>query len=121
MAYYQNNINISGALSFTGAIVAPQITATENNYNIAGENDSSIFYISSNNPGNEIRGLTAPTSATDQVRRYINTGGVNIKFTNNSGFATAANRMILGGNVILSTNDTIVVVYDQIVQRWRLW
>lgn len=93
-----------------------QITANQNNYDIAGNNALRL----STDASRTITGLNG--GASGRFLYILNVGSNNIVLANQSASSSAANRMIsyTGANLTVATNEIVKLIYDSTTARWRI-
>lgn len=109
---------IQAGLGFkwAGVNTPSQYSANQNNLSLS---TSITTYRISSDAARDITGI----STVSEGRFYIfhNVGSFTITFKNESSSSTAANRFSFGQDIPLPAGGTLVMVYDNTTQRWRLW
>lgn len=111
-------INIPGKMSFGHALQPPIITATVNDYNPTGKDDTILMLLTSSGNYN-ITGIVAPSPKSTQLLCIFNIGTNNLTLNNNDAASLADNRILLGGAKTVQTNEGIFLIYDDIYSKWR--
>jgi hypothetical protein len=100
-----------------GNIITPlQFTATVNNFAPEGIAQANVLRLSSNGS----RALTGIAGGVDgRVLAVMNVGSNDIDLENEGGTSTAANRFKLTGNITISPDSSVLLMYDGGSSRWR--
>lgn len=108
---------IPKALALTGELVAPQITANQDNYAPSGLGIASYLLVNSSGAFN-ITGIGS-TQPGRELRVY-NTGASNITLKNQDAASTATNRILgtAGADVVLTPNRGVLLWYSPSITRW---
>lgn len=101
------------------------VTGSQNNFNPTGLDVSGILYLTANADLN-ITGIvptTTPTGNDGRILAVFNVDSADtITLVNQSASSTAANRMSLGTDVVLTPNGPgIWLIYDTNISRWRVF
>lgn len=108
----------TGTISFGGDLTPPNITGNTNNYSPTGLSTCNFLRLSTTGNFN-ITGLLAPATAVNQGIFICNVGTNNFILKNQDAGSTAANRFLLGGDRTIQADEGLMVIYDQVSQRWR--
>lgn len=111
------NTLVPGGLSLTGGINPTTIGANQNDYNPAGLAMATGLRLSASGAYN-ITGLAG--GSLGRVVTIMNAGSNAITLTNEDTASNAANRFALGANLTLGANQSAMLIYDLIAQRWRV-
>lgn len=114
-----------GPAAFCTTITPATLAANVNNYD---PGDGECYRLSASGARRDITGL-APTGGNDDGAgngrkvTFINVGAEDIRFINQSGSSTAANRFLneSGTDFTISTNESGDAVYDPVTLRWRMF
>lgn len=112
-------ITMSGVWNITGVLAAPIFAVDQNNYSPVGFVDNTIIKVSST-ANRDITGFAAPGIGESPIKTICNVGSNNIRLINNSILSGAANRILLSNNETLNPNESAIIWYDQVSQRWRM-
>ena len=113
------DITFEGAMSFGNALQPPQITGHQNDYNPVGLQETILILL--NSSGNfSVTGLQKPVPDGTRVIYIFNIGANNIVFKDNDAGSLAANRILLGANKTVQNGEGLILIYDNISQRWRV-
>lgn len=107
---------ITAALLLQGVIDSASLGATQNNYAPTGIATASWIRLTSS-VDVDITGLT--TGASGRTIALVNIGSFNITLKDESGSSTATNRFALNGDIVLSPDTGVIIIYDNTTQRWR--
>lgn len=108
---------INGLISNTGFGTPPTITVDQNNYNPAAMIGLNTCRIAASDPVS-ITGFVPGTTASRQLN-FTNIGTNPIRFTNEDGASTAANRFGFGSDAFLYEGESLIILYDSTTSRWR--
>lgn len=112
-------MDLQSGFKLSTDVVAPQITSNQNNYNPASFWGATLLKISSN-AARDITGLSATGGGGDGKFIVIQNTGVNIiTLKNQSTSSTAANRFSFGQDITLAGDQSITLLYDGTVSRWK--
>jgi len=122
-----NTVTISGLMSssdeeFTNVITPSILTATADDYEPTGWDDSHLVRQDINANNREISGLKAPDPARYIVKRINNISTSNdLRFLHDDGGSDAENRMLLrdNGDRAIKPNETAEFYYDVAQSRWK--
>ena len=122
-----NTVTISGLMSssdeeFTNVITPSILTATADDYEPTGWDDSHLVRQDINANNREISGLKAPDPARYIVKRINNIStGNDLRFLHDDGGSDAENRMLLrdNGDRAIKPNETAEFYYDVAQSRWK--
>lgn len=104
-------------LRVTGLLTPASISTSQNNYAPTGWSTAGIVRINAT-ATLDITGFAAPASDGEvKTLVFIGTGTVTLK--DESGSSTAANRLAATADIIVTTDDVIVIQYDVTSTRWR--
>ena len=109
------NLTLPRALSLTGAISPPQITANQNDYAPSGLSTASTLRLSTD----ASRNLTGIAAGADGRTIIIHNVGAQSLVLKNDVTSTAANRLVLGADTTLTADTSITLRYDGTSSRWR--
>ncbi len=114
----EGNIIVSGTISYedSATLSPPQITTNQNDYFPDGLHTSAILRLDSSGIVN-ITGFKAPVKA--QQITVFNVGGFGIRLKINDANSLAENRLIIGGDILLQENESVILIYDIVDNRWR--
>lgn len=111
-----------GRLVFDNEIVPTALASNTNNWNPSGLADANVIRASSSSDVN-LTGITAPSDDVSQVLLLANVGSNNITLidqdSNSAIFSSAANRFALGRDIILRSEESCKLWYDQSDNKWR--
>jgi len=119
-----NTVTISGLMSssdeeFTNVITPSILTATADDYEPTGWDDSHLVRQDINANNREISGLKAP----DPARYIVNNISTSndLRFLHDDGGSDAENRMLLrdNGDRAIKPNETAEFYYDVAQSRWK--
>ena len=108
-------MNLGGGLILSGDQSPAQITANTNNYAPANFDTTSILRLSTD----ASRDLTGIAGGSDGRVLTIMNVGSNPLVLKNDVTSTAANRFLLGADLTLAANQSLMLVYDSSSSRWR--
>src|SRR4051794_21277672 len=111
------NLTLPRALSLTGILSPPQITANQNDYNPAGLASASVLQLNSDASRN-LTGLAG--GAEGRVVALLNIGGQPIALNDESASSSAANRFTIGATLTIAAKQAAMLRYDGSAARWRL-
>lgn len=122
-----NTVTIAGLSNtvdneFTNIITPATLTATADNYEPTGWDDSHLVRQDINANNRQISGLKAPSPAKYTIKRINNLSGANdLRFLHEDGGSDAENRILLrdGANKSIKPNETAEFYYDVIQSRWK--
>lgn len=108
-----DDVDIINRLSLDKADVASSATIN------ALTNSKSFIRITGSTP-TTINGIAAPASGIEKVLLIANVTNTTVTLTNQNGSASAADRIITlsGASVVLSPNQSVVLIYDTTQTRW---
>lgn len=109
-------VYITGYPILNATATPAQITADQNDYNPSGI-DGGVLRVSSDASRN-ITGLAGGT--TYRVMVLMNVGSFNIVLKDESTSSSTANRFALLNDFTLLPDSAAILVYDDVVTRWRL-
>jgi len=113
---------ITGSFILASVITPPEITADVDDYNPSGLTTASWVRISSDGD-KDIRGIDSTDIIHGTLIVFTNINPEKddkIKFKNNDGNSLAANRFFFAGDVNVRGNESITLIYDGVISRWRL-
>jgi len=112
-----SGISVSGQVLFN-AIITATINANTNDWNPTGLSTCNTIRVNCNGAFN-LTGIVAQPEGT--VIILTNTNTVNtMTIVNNSLSSAGANRFLMGANVVLVANQSCMIQYDALNQRWRM-
>lgn len=122
-----NTVTVADLMSasdeeFTNVITPPILTATANNYEPTGWEDSHLVRQDIDANNREIGGFKAPDPARYIVKRIANISLVNdMTFLHDDGGSDAENRILLrdNGDRSIRPNETAEFYYDVVQSRWK--
>lgn len=114
----EGNIIVSGTISYenSATLSPPQITVNQNDYFPDGLHTSAILRLDSSSVVN-ITGFQAPEKA--QQITVFNVGNSGIRLKINDANSLAVNRFLIGGDILLQENESVILIYDIVDTRWR--
>lgn len=107
---------ITAALLLQSVISPTSLGASANNYSPTSMSTSSWLRLTSSLDV-DITGLA--TGASGRTVAIVNIGSFNITLKNASGSSTATNRFAFAGDIVLTPNTGVILIYDNTTQRWR--
>lgn len=111
------DLTVTGAVAFSGAITPAQITANENNYNPTGLSAAVTLRLSTD-ASRDITGLSGGSSGRLIIIR--NVGSFNLVLKDESASSTAANRFALFEDITLQPDQVTLLEYDDTGSRWMV-
>lgn len=108
--------DLQGALLLSGVISPSQITSNQNDYAPTGFSAASTLRLASDASRN-ITGIAG--GAAGRTIIVHNVGSQSIVLTNQDTGSSAANRLLLAGDVTLAADTSITLRYDGASSRWR--
>lgn len=122
-----NSVTIAGLMSasdeeFANVITPPTLTATADNYEPTGWENSHLVRQDINANNREISGLKAPNPPKYIVKRINNISTNNdLRFLHDDGASDAENRFLLrdNGDRSIKPNETAEFYYDVVQERWK--
>lgn len=109
------NVALAHGLALTGVVVAPPITADQDNYAPTGFASASVLHVSADAP-RSLSGLVG--GAEGRIVSLVNTGSQPIQLLDESAGSMAANRFMLGGDLVMAGKRAAVLRYDSTAARW---
>ena len=104
----------------TSFITPAALTASTNDYTVAGGDDVMVWRVSSTGAVN-LTGMAAPPAGTSPLRILRNVGANNITFQKQSVLSVAANRFDFPpATIALQGGGWRMMFYDQTSQRWAV-
>lgn len=100
-------------------VTEPQLTANQNNFPLAP--GFALHRFTTDGVARTITGFAG--GAPGRVKFFCNAGGgANITLNNQDAASSAENRIITGtgGNVAITPDQLVYLIYDNTSQRWRL-
>jgi hypothetical protein len=111
---------IEGQISFAASLTPSQLTGDVDNYNPSGLGSTNFLRLETDGGNYTISGIVAPNPVVNQGIFIVNIGSTgNIQLLNNNSSSTAENRFLIGGNKTIQDDEGIMLIYDDISQRWR--
>ncbi len=108
-----------GHLALVQDITPTQITADQNNYAPTGIDKAAVVRLSSD-ASRTITGIAKSTASDGDVLTLINVGSNDIILSDENVLSTDVNRFVFGGgDVTLSADTSITLIYDDTSNRWR--
>jgi hypothetical protein len=113
------DITFEASMNFGDALIAPIITSTQNNYAPIGLQETIVLDISSD-ANRTITGIEAPNPIGTRVLYVFNIGTNNIVFKDNDSGSLPANRILLGANKTVQSDEGLILVYDNLEMIWKV-
>jgi len=104
-------------LTLSGVVSPSQITGNQNNYSPTGLANASTLRLTTD-ASRTLTGLAG--GAKGRVMIVENVAANPIVLANQSASSTAANRFLLGADVAIPADRSVVLRYDATTSRWRL-
>ena len=111
-------VSFGSDFSFSSSITPPTLTAGVDDYNPAGLETCNFVRLSSTT-NVSITGLVEPNPPRNQALFLCNVGSSNITIANESTASIAGNRFLIGGNKTLQRDEGVLLIYDDVSERWR--
>ena len=118
VAIGEGNVSIAGTISYedSATLSPPQIVVNQNDYFPDGLHESAILRLDSSGVVN-ITGLKAPDKAQQITLFNVGSSGIRLKI--NDANSLAENRFLIGGDILLQQNESVILIYDIVDNRWR--
>lgn len=107
---------LSGSIAFSGDISPAQITADQNDYNPTGLSSASTLRLDTD-ASRTITGLQG--GADGRIIIIHNIGSNNLILADENTSSAAANRFAFTTDVVLQTDNGLIIQYDSTSSRWR--
>lgn len=115
---YSGSSSWSAAMRATGVITPTALTGTVNDYNPAGLGTANVIRQDGGASDRTVTGLAAQPDGT--LINFINIGSTNnITLANQNAGSLSANRFLIGSDVVLAPNKSLVLRYDVTTGAWR--
>jgi hypothetical protein len=111
------NLSLPRGLALTGVIAPATITANQNDYTPAGIGTAAVLQLATDAARN-LSGLAG--GAEGRVVSIVNVGSQPLTLLDDNAASSAANRLVLGGNLTLGTRQAAMLRYDATASRWQL-
>ena len=102
----------------TGDITPTPLAGNVNDYSPAGFATASVLRIDGGTADRIISGLGTGTDGDLKLLQNVGTTNA-LLLPNQSPLSSAAGRFVLGGDMTLLPAETVAILYDATVQRWR--
>lgn len=102
---------LKGRVTLANPIYPPTIASDQDDYDPTGFTNTNAMYLQSDGD-RSITGLQAPVPAAAQVIWIFNYGSNNITLKDDDSGSLAPNRLLLGANKTLQSNESISLIYD---------
>ena len=121
IATFDNDgLNVVGELhtSLLNTISPASFSTQQDDYNPTGWDKAQVVRLTTG-ANADVTGFSA--TVTDKMKYIINIGSNNVILKHQDGNSSAANRIIISGDVdlVLQPNDSVGLVYDSVAARWR--
>ena len=103
---------------FDKVITPTTLSGNTNNYNPTGLSTASVIRISAST-NISLTGIQAPSPATNKTIFLINVGSGNVLLVRNNPASLAANQFKNNNDIMLNSNETVILWYDIVTQAWR--
>ena len=116
------DLSVTVEQELTNIVTPPTLTATADNYEPTGWEDSHLVRQDIDANNREISGLKAPNPAKYVIKRINNLSTSNdLRFLHEDGGSDAENRILLrdGADKSIKPNETAIFYYDVIQQRYK--
>lgn len=111
-------IQIIQSLSFGSPLTPATLSVNTNNYVVTDLDKTVILRISASSNVN-ITGLVPADITKTQMLLVTNISTKQITIVNNSGLSLSQNRFLTGTSKNLQLDESILLFYDTVSQRWR--
>lgn len=111
-------VAVTNSFDLQGTISPASIGSDQNDYDLGDGGAAAIARLTSSAAVNTT-GLTG--GRPGRVLAINNIGSFNITLKNEDAASTAANRFALGGDIILSAGNGVILIYDATSSRWRYY
>lgn len=108
--------DVQQAIKWSGDISPSQITADQNDYAPTGFSTSAVLRLDLD-ADHSITGIAGGSDGLVKIIHNISTHVLTL--VNQSASSTAANRLLLGGDITLNPDTSITLQYDSTSSRWR--
>lgn len=112
------NVAFEGQLAFAGSLTET-ITGRQDNFNPSGLANANFIRLDGGSSSRVITGIAAPNPVVAQSIFFCNVGSSNITFRDDDSRSTDVNRLLLGANRTLNSDEGIQLIYDDVNLRWR--
>lgn len=109
-----------GSLVTNGILIPAALTTNTNDWNPAGLS-SCMFLRASATTNVSLTGIQAPNPASNLVIFLLNLGSGNINILRNNAGSSVGNRFINNNDVLLNTNECVIMMYDSTSLGWRIF
>lgn len=109
-------LDVNGSVAYSADISPAAIGADVIDYAPTGHATATLFRLTANTPNN-VTGLAG--GADGRIVHLVNIGPGTLTLTNQDAASAAANRFLLGANLTLAANQSVVLAYDSTSSRWR--
>lgn len=109
-------VDVSQAMKLSGDISPTQITSSQNDYAPTGFSTSAVLRLDLD-ADRSITGIAGGADGLVKIIHNISTHVLTLK--NQDAGSSAANRLLLGGDVTLNPDTSITLQYDSTSSRWR--
>lgn len=107
---------LASLFSLTGDITPSQITSNQNDYNPTSLSTASVLRLSSD-ASRDITGLQGGSDG--RILVLMNVGAQNIVLKDENASSTAGNRFALTGDITMTPDLSVWLIYDSTSSRWR--
>lgn len=107
----------SGLVSLAGVLTPSQITVNQDNYAPTNGAINTVWRLATDASRN-ISGISIGQTS-GRLLMLLNTGSFNIVLLNATG-STAANQFDIGINTTMQPKDSMLLIYDGTISRWKL-
>ncbi len=105
---------------FSGVLSPPSLSATTHNYNPTGLSTCNVLRLSATTDIS-LTGIQAPSPSVNQFILLVNLGTGNINILTNNAGSSAGNQFINNNDVLLNTNESVIMMYDATSAGWRIF
>jgi hypothetical protein len=111
---------IEGQISFAASLTPSALTGDVDNYNPNGLGSTNFLRLQTDGGNYTISGIAAPVPVVNQGIFIVNIGSTgNIQLLNNNSSSDTGNRFLIGGNKTIQDDEGIMLIYDDVSNRWR--
>ena len=111
---------IEGQISFAASLTPSALTGDVDNYNPSGLGSTNFLRLQTDGGNYTISGIAAPVPVVNQGIFIVNIGSTgNIQLLNNNSSSDTGNRFLIGGNKTIQDDEGIMLIYDDVSNRWR--
>lgn len=108
--------DIRSGLAWSSMLSPPTLSASQNDYAPSGLSAATVLLLSAST-NVSLSGLSA--GAAGRIFGVVNTGASSITLQHQNAGSSAANRFALGSDLVLTTDRSVMLLYDAAAQRWR--